>query len=358
MQPEKDRLNLFRRYPHLAESLAVMSLGTYPTPVHPLHHLDAVNLWIKRDDLTSPVYGGNKIRKLEFILAAACRKKARHLVTLGGIGSNHGLATAINCRQLGIRCTVLLYHQPVTQNVKLNLLLMRKFGARLIDCKTLLRAMLTYYSISRIRYPSAFFVYPGGSSAIGNLGYVSAAFELEDQIDRGNMPAPAVIFCPLSSGGSLAGLALGLQLAGLINIRLIGVRVMPSHVGPFEACTPHTVEKQIKRTYAYLRARCRELPELPIRQPEILGDYLGDGYGVPSEAGNQALRLMQETEGITLDSTYTAKTFAAVMAYCRHHRTREGAILYWHTYNSVDLSDQARGIDFRDLPHSLQGFFE
>ncbi len=148
MQRAKDRLNLFRRYPHLGESLAFVSLGTYPTPVHPLRHLDTANLWIKRDDLTSSDYGGNKIRKLEFILAAAGRKKARHLVTVGATGTNHGLATAIFCRQLGIRCTVLLYYQPVTPNVKLNLLLMRKFGARLIYCKTLLRAMLIYYSIS------------------------------------------------------------------------------------------------------------------------------------------------------------------------------------------------------------------
>ena len=348
---------MLRSYPHLEQSLVAMKLGTYPTPVHPLRHLDAVNLWIKRDDLSSPIYGGNKIRKLEFILAAARRRKVRHLVTLGGIGTNHGLAAAIFCRQLGIQCSLLLYHQPVTRNVKLNLLLLGRYNARLIYHKTLWRTMIGYYSLYRFRYPRAYFVYPGGSSTIGNIGYVNAAFELKDQIDRKVMPEPAVIFCPLSSGGSLAGLALGLQLTGL-NTRLIGVRVMPSHLGPFQACTAHTVEKQINRTYAYLRKRCRDLPRVSIRKPDILPDYLGDGYGAPSPGGNEALQLLQEKEGITLDSTYTAKTFAAVLDFCRRYRADRRPVLYWHTYNSVDLSDQARDFDYRDLPLPLQVFFE
>ncbi len=358
MRGDAEHLSLFRSYPQLGKKLAVMHLGSYPTPVHRLRVPDAADLWIKRDDLTSPVYGGNKIRKLEFILAAARRKNARHLVTLGGIGTNHGLATAIFGQQLGIQCTVLLYRQPVTRSVKRSLLLLNRYNARLIYVGTLLGAMLCYYSIYRLRHPGAYFVYPGGSSPIGNIGYVNAAFELKDQIDRGMMPEPTVIFCPLGSGGSLAGLALGLQLAGLMNSRLIGVRVMPSHLGPFQACTPHTVAKQIKRTYAYLRARCRQLPELSIRQPEILGDYLGVGYGASTEAGNRACHLMQETGGIILDVTYTAKTVAAVMDYCRDQHALNRPILYWHTYNSVDLSEQARDVEVRDLPRSLQGFFE
>ncbi len=358
MQGAEEHFSLFRSYPQLSQKLAVMQLGSYPTPVHRLRLADRADLWIKRDDLSSPVYGGNKIRKLEFILADARRKNVRHLITLGGIGTNHGLATAIFSHRLGIRCTVLVYRQPATRGVKRSLLLMNKFNARLIYAKTLLRAMVYYYSIYRLRYPGAYFVYPGGSSTLGTIGYVNAGFELKDQIDLGIMPEPAVIFCPLSSGGSLAGLTLGLRLAGLKNSRLIGVRVMPSHLGPFQACTSHTVENQIKRTYAFLRARCRTLPELAVRQPEIQGEYLGSAYGAPTEAGNRVRRLMQETEGIALDSTYTAKTVAAVMDYCREQHDRAGPVLYWHTYNSVDLSEQSRNVAVRDLPRSLRGFFE
>lgn len=353
----KRQLSLFQKYPELVRKLPQLELGNFPTAVHPLQRLGIENFWIKRDDQSSPDYGGNKIRKLEIILAAACQKKIRHLVTAGGIGTNHGLATAIFCDQLGIKCTLLLYYQPVTESVQQSLLLLGRYKARLIYRKTLWRTMVNYFGIYRLKCPCAYFVYPGGSSTIGNIGYVNAAFELKNQIDQGILPEPAIIFCPLSSGGTLAGLALGVQLAGL-NTRVLGVRVMPSHLGPFQACTPQTVEKQIQQTYGYLKKRCRDLPDISIRVPGILTNYLGNGYGAPTRAGSKAYNLMQEKEGITLDPTYTAKTFAAVLDYCRNHQVDRGPVLYWHTYNSVDLSNRAAEADFRDLPESLQTIIE
>ncbi len=349
------KLSLFRRYPELGRKLPYIELGIFPTPVHPLQHLDVENLWIKRDDQSSSVYGGSKIRKLAFILAEARQKKIRHLITLGGIGTNHGLASALFSHQIGIKCTLLLYHQPVTANVKLVLLLLEKYGARLIYRKTLWRALAGYYLLYRFKYPSAYFVYPGGSSAVGTVGYVDAAFELKNQIDQGLLPEPEVIFCPLGSGGSLAGLALGLQLIGM-NTRLVGVRVIASHLGPFQACTRKTVAKQIKHAYGYLKKRCRDLSDLDMRVPSIQGDFFGQGYGEPTAAGSNAYHLMKEKEGIILDPTYTAKTFAAVLDYCRRQRRGRGPVLYWHTYNSVDLSAQAKEVDYRKLPQSLQGF--
>jgi D-cysteine desulfhydrase len=357
MGQNKHQLSLFRKYPQLCQKLPYMDLGTFPTPVHRLQRMAPENIWIKRDDQSSSVYGGNKIRKLGFILAAARQRQVGHLVTLGGIGTNHGLATAIFCDQLAIKCTLLLFHQPVTENVKRTLLLLEKYKARLVYQKTLWRCLLCYYSLYRLTHPGAYFVYPGGSSTSGNIGYVNAAFELKDQIDQGILPEPAVIFCPLSSGGTLAGLALGLQLTGL-NARVIGVRVMASHLGPFQACTPSTVEKQIKRTYGYLKRKCPDLPDISIRLPLILSEYLGSGYGTPSRSGSQAYRLMQQREGITLDPTYTAKTFAAVLDYCRTHQVDRGPVLYWHTYNSVDLSARAETVDYRNLARPLRTFIE
>lgn len=351
------KLTLFRKYPELGRKLPHIDLGVFPTPVHPLAHLGVGNLWIKRDDLSSPVYGGNKIRKLAFILAEAEHKKKRHLVTLGGIGTNHGLASAIFSHRLGLECTLLLYHQPVTANVKLVLLLLAKYRARLVYQKSLWRTLLSYFLLYRLRYPAAYFVYPGGSSAVGTVGYVNAALELRDQIDQGILPEPGLIFCPLSSGGSLAGLALGLQLSGM-NTRVVGVRVIASHLGPFQVCTPNTVAKQMKHAYAYLKKRCRELPDIPIEAPSILNDFFGTGYGMPTAAGSNAYHLMKDKEGILLDPTYTAKTFAAALAYCRDHNRNSGPVLYWHTYNSVDLSAQAKNIDYRILPRPLQGFIE
>jgi 1-aminocyclopropane-1-carboxylate deaminase/D-cysteine desulfhydrase-like pyridoxal-dependent ACC family enzyme len=356
-ESESTDISLFRRYPELARKLPYINLGVWPTPVHPLNCLGIEDLWIKRDDQSSPVYGGNKIRKLAFILAEARRRKARHLITLGGIGTHHGLACALFSHQLGIDCTLLLYHQPVTVSVKRNLLLLQKYGARLVYEKRLWRTMAGYYLLWRIRFPSAYYVYPGGSSALGSIGYVDAAFELKDQIDRGVLPEPAVVFCPLGSGGSLAGLSLGLQLAG-VNTRVVGVRVIASHMGPFPACTAGTVAKQIKHAYGYLKKRCQDLPAVSIRVPAILNGFFGRGYGMPSTAGTGAHRLMKEKQGIELEPTYTAKTFAAVIEYCRNRQRGRGPVLYWHTYNSVDLSAQAEDVDYRTLPRPLRGFIE
>ena len=353
MTEKSNNLDLFRHYPDLAEKIPRHSLGKFPTPIHQLHRLGMENLWIKRDDMSSPVYGGNKIRKLEFILAEARQRNADHIITFGGIGTNHGLATAIFCERLNIRCTLLLFWQPVTAGVEQNLFLMHKFKAETIYKKSLWNTVVSYYILERLKHPGGYFVYAGGSNPVGTIGYVNAAFELKTQIRRGEMTEPAIIFCPLGSGGTLAGLALGLQLAGL-KTRLKGVRVTESHLGPFQACTQQTVAKLMNRTYAFLKQRCPDLPALNIRVPEIVQGYMGDGYGVPTKAAGSVTQLLKENEGITLDTAYTSKTFAAVVDYCRHQSKTTGPILYWHTYNSVDLSDQTSRTDDRKLPNPLQ----
>jgi D-cysteine desulfhydrase len=348
---------LFRNYPELKQKIAWLPLGTFPTPVHQLHRLGYENLWIKRDDLSSLVYGGNKVRKLEFILAEARKRNTRHIVTFGGIGTNHGLATAIFCDRLGIDCTLLLFRQPVSGHVRRNLLLFEKYHAVTIYKKTRWRTVLAYYLLHRIRHPGACYVFAGGSNAVGTIGYVNAAFELKEQVDNGEIPEPAVVFCPLGSGGTLAGLSLGFALAGL-QTRAVGVRVSESHLGPFQACTERTVEKLMNKTYGYLKKRYRRLPDLTVRKPSIVEDYFGGGYGVSTQAGSTVCRLVKKEEGITLDPTYTAKTFVAVNDYCQKQGRDSGPILYWHTYNSVDLSGQVDSVDYRNLPKALQVFIK
>jgi D-cysteine desulfhydrase len=344
---------LFREYPELEANTPRAYLGTFPTPVQRLNQMGYANLWIKRDDMSSPVYGGNKIRKLEFILGEAKQRKSTHIITFGGIGTHHGLATALFCEKLGIICTLLLFWQPVTPGVKKNLLLINKFKAKTIYKKNLWNAVVSYYLLERIKHPGAYFVYAGGSNPEGTIGYVNAAFELKEQIESGEVPEPEVIICPLGSGGTLAGLSLGLQLAGL-DTRIAGVRVSESHLGPFQACTQNTVAKLMKQTYAFLKQRCRRLPDINIRSPEILHDYFGDGYGVPTKAASKVSHLLRERENIALDATYTSKAFAAVTDYCQNHGQDAGPVLYWHTHNSVDLTDQADSVDYRKLPKPLQ----
>jgi len=348
---------LFKEYPELEDKIPRIALGKFPTPVEQLHHSGFDNLWIKRDDMSSSVYGGNKVRKLEFILGQAKKRNVSRIVTFGGIGTNHGLATAVFCEKMGIRCTLLVFWQPVTPGVKQNLLLLTKFRAKTNYKTTRWNTVVSYYILERIKHPGAYFVYAGGSNPAGTIGYVNAAFELKEQIQHGEVPEPGVIICPLGSGGTLAGLALGLQLVGL-QTRLTGVRVSESHLGPFQACTQNTVATLMNRTYCFLKRRCQRLPDINIRGPEILDDYFGDGYGVPTRAASKVSRLLRDREGINLDPTYTSKAFAAVSDYCQHPGKTAGPVLYWHTYNSVDLTEQADSVDYRELPKPLQNFFE
>jgi len=348
---------LFKEYPELEKEIPWISLGTYPTPIRQLQRLGDGNLWIKRDDLSSAKYGGNKIRKLEFILASAKRRNTRQVITFGGIGTNHGLATAIFCDQLNIPCKLLLFWQPVSAHVQQNLLLFSRYNAQLVYKKTLWRTVIGYYLTERIKHPGAYFIYAGGSSTVGTVGYVNAAYELRAQVQRGEIPPPAVIICPLSSGGTLGGLALGVQLAGL-NTNVIGIRVAQPHLGPFHACTAKTVQTLMNKTYALLRNACRHIPDISLKAPRIVHDYIGDGYGFPTPEGNRAYHIAKDNENVLLDPTYTAKTFAAVLDYIQGPGKNAGPIVYWNTYNSIDLSDQAASVDYRKLPRSLQRFIE
>jgi len=348
---------LFRHYPELERKIAWIPLGIFPTPIQLLNGLGYDNLWIKRDDLSSRIYGGNKIRKLEFILAEARRRNTAHLITFGRIGTNHGLATAIFCNRLNIACTLLLSWQPVTRKVQQNLLLFKKYRANIQYQKTLWATVIRYYLLERLKHPRAYFLYAGGSNPIGTIGFVNAAFELKEHVDRGEIPQPAIIMCPVGSGGTLGGLSLGVQLAGL-NTEVIGIRVSESHLGPFHACTPETVVSLMHKTYRLLKQKSRSIPDISLRAPRILDEYFGDGYGVPTEAGRMASQMLKEKTDIRLDPTYTAKTVAAVLDHCRTRQRESRPVLYWHTYNSVDLSKQAALVDYRELPKLLQKFIK
>jgi 1-aminocyclopropane-1-carboxylate deaminase/D-cysteine desulfhydrase-like pyridoxal-dependent ACC family enzyme len=218
---------------------------------------------------------------------------------------------------------------------------------------TKLRAAAALYLTERIRHPGAYFLYVGGSNPTGTIGFVNAAFELKSQIEKGVVPEPAAIFCPVGSNGTLAGLTLGVRLAGLKS-KTIGVRVSASHLGPIQVCTPGSVQRLMQATYRNLRNRCQSIPAIDLNAPLILNDYFGDGYGRPTEAGHRAYQLLKNKTDVTLDLTYTAKTFAAVMDYCRNHTGQSAPVLYWHTYNSVDLSAQVNPADVTRLPRRFQ----
>ena len=347
---------LFQAYPGLARRLPFTPLVESPTPVQPLTAVSrrlGREIWVKRDDLTSPVYGGNKPRKLEFLLGQALARHKKILVTTGGLGTNHGLATAIFGRQLGFKVAVLLYPQPVTPQVRQNLALLSAHGARPLAHGSLVTAMLDYYFWQKLRRPGAFFIPPGGSSPLGTIGYVEAGLELAQQVQDQELPRPAAIFAAAGTCGTLAGLILGLKLAGL-ETPVIGVRTAPGL-----AANPLQVVRLAKNTLKLLRRADPTIPlvEFTRRDAPMNRAQFGRGYGHPTPTGRAALALLEETDGLQLDLTYTAKTFAGLIEHIGAELD-QGPLLFWHTYNSVDLSQTAESVNPQDLPPALRRYFE
>ncbi len=333
---------LARRFPLLVERLRPIPRADLPTPVARCERLGRAvghgRLYVKRDDLTSPLYGGNKPRKLEFLLAEALRRGARTVVTMGALGSNHLLATAIHGREVGLRTVGVVFPQPLTEHVQHNLWADRAVGVELVRTRSkyllpvAVAATLLRLRLAEGRAPAL--VPGGGSNALGSLGFVNAGLELAGQVAAGELPEPEAIFVALGTGGTAAGLALGLRLGGLRS-RVVAVRVIDALL----ANRPRLLHR-----LGEIARLCHSRDGLP--PPARLGDnlelehgFIGGGYGAPTPLGEAAMRLFAGEEGLRLEPTYTAKTAAAFLAHAQ--RTR-GPLLYWHTLSSADLGDLVR----------------
>ena len=318
---------LHSAFPELAEHLPWLSLADLPTPVQALEPMGP-KAWIKRDDISHPVYGGNKIRKLEFILAEVQQRGANRVITFGATGTNHGVATAMLCQQLGLRCTVLLFDQPDSKTVQQNLQRMQQFGADLVFCGSLASTVMRFYCHPKRLSADTYFLFAGGSNVAGTMGFINAAYELKQQIEDKQCPQPAKIFVPVGSSATLAGLTIGMALAQL-EVEIVGIRVAPSHLGIIPTCTVSTVQKLIKQTRRRLTESGIDVP--PVPSPILIDDYYGEGYGDRSEAGDKATEAFERC-GVNLDQTYTAKAAAALLDSLED--SPDKVQLYWHTFNS------------------------
>jgi D-cysteine desulfhydrase len=345
---------LFECYKGLEKKLPIIELADLPTPIEKfntelINTSGFKNLWIKRDDLTNTVYGGNKVRKLEFILADAKKKNKNIITTFGATGTNHGVATAIFSSNLGLKSKIYLFDQPISNTVKNNLKLMVKNNAQLIHKGSLLNTALGYY-VSQLFSCKQYHLPPGGSNVMGCLSFVNAAFELKQQIEQGQIPEPDHIICPVGSSGTLAGLALGCQLAGLKS-KVSGIRVAPSHLGIIPICTTETVMSLMNKTYAHLRSLDKSIPMIRLNKIHLDDDYYGDGYGFSTKEGNQAIQKFDK-RGINLESTYTAKAAAAAIKLCSEKP--QESVLYWHTFNSAELDNNLSNKQLSSLQNSLR----
>lgn len=300
--------------------------GVYPTPVEHLTELSTPDsaLWIKRDDLTHPRYGGNKVRKVERLLDAAAARGARSLVTVGAVGSNHVLTTGLFARERGMQLAAVVVAQPSTPHVLRNLRAGIALGIELVPASSFAVAGLKLAArVAR----GAYYLPAGGSNSVGAEGFVAAAHELGAQVSAGELPEPELLVVALGSGGTSGGLLAGLATTSL-KTRILAVTV---------AEPPWFVERQALS----LAAKCSKVAtrsELA-RRIEFTRAYLGAGYGHPTDSGALASERAASA-GLTLEPTYTAKAFAAALA--RVALGREKTILYWHTLSSAPLEPLLR----------------
>ncbi len=320
----------------LEVDLERLSLGERPTPVRELTRLGdeggLAPVWIKDDGAYSR-FGGNKARKLEWLLADAQRRGKRTILTGGALGTNHGLASALFARRLGMRTVLVLVPQPETEHVRRQLERMRAAGAELHLARGVLRAYgLAAWLLLRRASPPLnlpYFLRPGGSVPLGCVGYVEAAFELAEQVGAGELPAPSHVVVPLGSGGTAAGLLAGLKLAGLRS-RLVCVLV-----NDLIRVDEQTVARLAGRTLRLLYKHGGNVGQVDIAAAEVAleRDWLGPGYGHSTPAADQATALFAEREDVVLEPVYTAKAVAALLELNRRGAFGPGPVLYWHTYS-------------------------
>jgi 1-aminocyclopropane-1-carboxylate deaminase/D-cysteine desulfhydrase-like pyridoxal-dependent ACC family enzyme len=357
---------LFEYHNSLAQNLSHVVLGEFPTPIQKLdrlgRHLGLDNLYIKRDDLSGKVYGGNKVRKLEFLLGKALHSQAREVLTFGAVGSNHALATAIYARQLGLKSISMLVPQPNAQYVRRNLLMTYHSGAdlRLYPpipyLKSLMNPAVFYqlfrHWLKRRRFP---WVIPmGGSSPLGVMGFVNAAFELHEQILKGEMPEPDYIYVPSGSMGTAAGLILGLK-AIKSKAQVVAVRVNGESV-----VNAAKMVNLIRKTNRHLSSLDSSFPRLKFSEADIdiRHSFFGKRYALFTPEGMEAVSIAEKYAGIKLEGTYTGKAFAALMDDAKKSNLKDKVILFWNTYNSRDFSQVIEAIDYHLLPRCFHPYFE
>ncbi|MEU8591152.1 pyridoxal-phosphate dependent enzyme [Streptomyces sp. NPDC048664] len=324
---------LHRRWPELIGPLAHLRLGAGPTPLRPLDALDLpAQVWCKDDSVYGTGgWGGNKVRKLEWILPEAERRGTRTLLTVGGLATNWGLAAALYAREHGIHTALALIDQPVTDDVREQLRRLRRSGAALHFTRTKLRTVAAAPWLF-LRHTHGgrppYFLPAGGSDPVGTLGYVEAALELAAQLRRAGLPEPTHLVTAVGSGGTAAGLALGLRIAGL-RTRLVGIVVNDT----LRLDAP-TVVALAHRSARLLRRRGAPLPPVALDPADllVLRGWMGPGYGHGTAQATAAQALAATRVNLRLDPVYTAKAFAALMELASDHRFGRGPVVFLHTH--------------------------
>ncbi|QEW17914.1 L-cysteate sulfo-lyase [Marinibacterium anthonyi] len=313
-------------------------LAHLPTPLEPMNRLsDALGgprLWIKRDDCTGMSTGGNKTRKLEFLMGEALAQKADVVITQGATQSNHVRQTAAFCARLGVACHAILEDRTGSNDpdyrLNGNVLLDGLHGATVehVAADTdMAAACETAAAALRARGKTPYIIPGGGSNPVGALGYANCALELVNQANEMGLKIARVIHAT-GSAGTQAGLVTGLRALNS-GIPLLGIGVRAPK------------QKQEANVFALAQATAEKLgcPGVVSREDVVANtDYVGEGYGIPNDGTIEAIEMFAKYEGILLDPVYSGKGAAGLIDLVRK-QTFDGAenIVFLHTGGSTGL---------------------
>ena len=344
-------------YPRLASSLPRVALADLPTPLIEgtlRTGQGQCRIGIKCDDASATLYGGNKVRKLEYLLYRAQQKKAQRIATFGTVASNHAVATALFARHLGFDCTCFLLHQTRTVNaaIALNAHLQNgteivRYGGSAADCRRLLRKYLWHRDV--------WLIPAGGSSWLGAVGFINAALELAAQLADADLPAPDRLYVANGTMATAVGIALGLALAGLPT-KVEAVQVTEDFLS-----NPAAMRRLLVKTAGMLRTCDASLPDdLASRAHySFRRGFLGEGYARTNATVDHAVGVARDELGLHLESTYTGKAFAALLHDLEQSQTAGQSVLFWNTYNSRPLSvGSTRPADTTGVPEEFLRYFD
>jgi len=348
---------LARAYPKLAASLPKLALADLPTPVTESTLATAGGsrqILVKHDELTGRLYGGNKVRKLEYLLRRARDRDAARVATFGTVASNHALATALYARSLGLEATCFLYHQARTPACA------RALEAHLGNGTTLVpfggdRAERVATLRRHLPGQRSWVIPAGGSSWLGTLGFVDAAFELVEQITAAAMPAPDHVYVANGTMGTAAGLALGFALTGVETV-VQAVRVTEEFVASRTA-----MSRLVGKTATLMRRYDPNIPgDLAGRvRYRFRDEFFAGGYARSNVETDVAVARARDELGIELEPTYTGKAMAAMLRDLGEGRLDGRLALFWNTFNSRPLPAAAcQPPNIAALPDTLRRYFD
>lgn len=348
------RDSLAAAFPRIGERLPKLPIASLPTPVSvqtlSFEHA-GIEVTVKHDDATSKLYGGNKVRKLEYLLQRAIDRGARRVATFGAAGSNHALATAIHANDAGLDCTCFLSHQAATPNVGRILNMHRRLGTEIIRWGGGIDQVALFRE--HLQGRGAWVVPLGGTCWLGAIGFVAAAFELAQQVEEGLLPRPERIYIACGTTGSAAGLALGLAAAGLdTSVQAIQV-----------ADNPFASEWKMHRLMAKTQLILNRM------DPGFVADgwrervtwrdeFLAGGYARVDDATAQAVDVAKTQLDLSLETTYTGKAFAALLDDLQRPDYDGAPYLFWNTYNSAPLPvGIERPASLGNIPDDFERYF-